>query len=141
MPRTGITHRVAIIQARPVYWDVDATVDLVESKTAEARSMGAQLVAFGETWLPGYPAWLDHCPGAALWDHDPTKEVFIASNNDGARCWPSLSFNPNTKRLYVPLSKAGMLVGTAQTLDPYQPTTAQSHFTRTSTSSLLWDFD
>ena len=43
---------------------------------------------------------------------DSTKEVFIASNNDGARCWPSLSYNPITKRLYVPLSKGGMLVGT-----------------------------
>ncbi|MEM7344493.1 MAG: carbon-nitrogen hydrolase family protein, partial [Chloroflexota bacterium] len=24
----------------------------------------------------GYPAWLDYCPGAALWDHAPTKAVF-----------------------------------------------------------------
>lgn len=43
---------------------------------------------------------------------DKSKEVFIAPNNDGARCWPSLSYNPKTKRLYVPLSKGGMLVGT-----------------------------
>ncbi|MFP6598573.1 MAG: PQQ-binding-like beta-propeller repeat protein [Candidatus Hydrogenedentota bacterium] len=43
---------------------------------------------------------------------DPTKEVFIATSNDGARCWPSLSYNPDTKRLYVPLSKGGFLVGT-----------------------------
>jgi alcohol dehydrogenase (cytochrome c) len=43
---------------------------------------------------------------------DPTKEVFIASNNDGARCWPTLSYNPITKRLYVPLAKGGFLVGT-----------------------------
>jgi len=33
-------------------------------------------VAFGETWLPGYPAWLDVCPNAALWEHLPTKQVF-----------------------------------------------------------------
>ena len=94
MAKTGTIRRVAIIQARPVYWDVDATVDLVEAKTAEARAMGAQLVALGETWLPGYPAWLDHCPGAALWDHEPTKEVF-ADLRENSVCVPG----PITKRL------------------------------------------
>jgi predicted amidohydrolase len=34
------------------------------------------LVVFGETWLPGYPAWLDYCPDVALWNHEPTKAVF-----------------------------------------------------------------
>ncbi len=31
---------------------------------------------FSETWLPGYPAWLDHSPNAALWDHAPAKAIF-----------------------------------------------------------------
>ena len=30
----------------------------------------------GETWLPGYPAWLDVCPGAALWQNPVAKDVF-----------------------------------------------------------------
>ena len=68
--------RVAIIQSRSIFGDLPATVDLIESSVADAAKQGAKLVAFGETWLPGYPAWLDHCPGAALWDHAPTKEVF-----------------------------------------------------------------
>lgn len=42
---------------------------------------------------------------------DKTKGTFVASNNDGARCWPTLSYNPDTKRLYVPLAKGGMHVG------------------------------
>ena len=69
--------RVAIVQAEPVYLDLGASVERVVELTAEAAALGAQLVVFGETWLPGYPAWLDECPGAALWDHAPTKDVFL----------------------------------------------------------------
>lgn len=46
--------------------------------TASAASSGAQLIAFPETVLPGYPAWLDVCRDALLWDHAPVKQVFRA---------------------------------------------------------------
>ena len=72
------TVRVAIVQAQPAYWNLEATIDLLEKSVADAAERGAKLVALGETWLPGYPVWLDHCPGAALWDHEPTKPVFAA---------------------------------------------------------------
>jgi len=42
----------------------------------DARARGATLVVFPETWLPGYPAWLDVCSDAALWNHPPVKAVF-----------------------------------------------------------------
>ena len=68
--------RVAIAQSAPVYLDKQASLakalDLIEL----AAKRGARLVAFGETWLPGYPAWLDVCPGAALWESAPVKNVF-----------------------------------------------------------------
>lgn len=70
-----MTLRVAIVQARPAYLDLDAGLALVEARTREAASQGAKLVAFGETFLPGYPVWLDTCPAAALWDHEPTKRL------------------------------------------------------------------
>ncbi|HXH88977.1 MAG TPA: carbon-nitrogen hydrolase family protein [Gaiellaceae bacterium] len=69
--------RVAIVQAEPVYLDLEASIKRVAELTAESADRGARLVVFGETWLPGYPAWLDECPGAALWDHAPTKDVYL----------------------------------------------------------------
>lgn len=68
--------RVAIAQARPVYYDLEATLQKTESLVAEAVRRGAAMVAFPETWLPGYPAWLDCCRDIALWDHAPTKRLF-----------------------------------------------------------------
>jgi predicted amidohydrolase len=38
--------------------------------------MGIKIVAFGEAWLSGYPAWLDYCRDIALWNHPSVKEVF-----------------------------------------------------------------
>ena len=68
--------RVAIIQDGPVWMDLVASLKKLTSLVEAASKEGAHLVVLGETWLPGYPAWLDHCPGAALWDHAPTKTVF-----------------------------------------------------------------
>jgi predicted amidohydrolase len=68
--------KVGIIQASPIFSDLEASLAKAVSYVGQAANVGAQLVAFGETWLPGYPAWLDHCPDAALWNHAPTKEVF-----------------------------------------------------------------
>ena len=71
-----MTLNVAIVQARPVYYNLDASLARAQQLTRAAAADGAQLVAFGETWLPGYPAWLDVCPGAALWDSPATKSLF-----------------------------------------------------------------
>jgi nitrilase len=70
------TIRVAIAQAAPVYYNKAATLAKALELMRDAASQGAALVAFGETWFSGYPAWLDVCQGAALWNHGPTKEVF-----------------------------------------------------------------
>jgi hypothetical protein len=31
------------------------------------------IAAGGDVKVPGYPVWLDICPSAALWNHEPTK--------------------------------------------------------------------
>ena len=68
--------RVAIAQSAPVYLDKRASLAKALHLMQQAVAEKAQLVAFGETWLPGYPAWLDVCPNAALWDKFAAKEVF-----------------------------------------------------------------
>lgn len=67
---------VAIIQESPVFLDLDASMAKAIALAEKAAGNGARVIALGETWLPGYPAWLDHCPEVALWDHAPAKEVF-----------------------------------------------------------------
>lgn len=68
--------KVAAIQASPVYWDLNRSFEKTEELVARAASLDAKLVAFPETWLPGYPAWLDCCRDVALWDHEPVKKVY-----------------------------------------------------------------
>ncbi len=67
---------VAIIQHAPVFMDLGASMNKALGLTEEAARGGARVVTFGETWLPGYPAWLDSCGDMGLWDHAPTKSVF-----------------------------------------------------------------
>ena len=66
---------VAIAQSAPVPLAISAGIDKAERIVRAAFADGAKLVAFGETWLGGYPLWLDEAPGAALWDHPGTRAL------------------------------------------------------------------
>ena len=67
--------RVAIVQSVPAP-SLDEGLQRTDALTREAARGGASLVVFPETWLPGYPAWLDVCRDVALWDHEPVKAVY-----------------------------------------------------------------
>ena len=67
---------VAIVQHPPVFLNIERSLDRARSLIAEAAAEGAEVIVFPETWLPGYPLWLDAAPGAALWDHPPAKALY-----------------------------------------------------------------
>ena len=67
------TLNVAICQAAPIPLAISDGIEKATRLAREAVEGGAQVVAFGETFLGGYPLWLDEAPGAALWDHPGTR--------------------------------------------------------------------
>ena len=75
--------KIGIIQEGPVYFDLEKSLKKAINLIEEAVEKGANLVVFGETWLTGYPIWLDHCSDIALWDHLPTKKVFAQMYKNG----------------------------------------------------------
>lgn len=49
--------RAAAVQASPVFLDADATVAKAAALIKEAAANGANIVAFPEVFVPGYPYW------------------------------------------------------------------------------------
>jgi nitrilase len=69
------TVRVACVQAEPVIFDRDATIEKLGTLAAEAAGEGAQLLVFPETFIPAYPSsrWAKALAG---WGDPRGKEAF-----------------------------------------------------------------
>lgn len=74
--------RVAAVQHAPVYLDREATIAKVVDLIGEAAGEGAQLVAFPETFVAGYPAWADFTHASAF--DDPKQKKAFAKYLDSA---------------------------------------------------------
>ncbi|HVM37680.1 MAG TPA: carbon-nitrogen hydrolase family protein [Sphingomicrobium sp.] len=100
----------AVVQAE-VATDVEAGLDLTRQKAMEAARAGAELIVFPETWIPGYPAWLDLSRDAALWDHAPVKAIYARIvENSVAIPGPALDRLAETARD----AKATLVVGLSE---------------------------
>lgn len=56
---TGSTRlRVAVTQAEPAWLDLQASIEKTCSLIADAAAEGAQVLAFPECWIAGYPGWI-----------------------------------------------------------------------------------
>lgn len=98
----GIEHpkyKVAVVQAAPVWLDLDASVDKSIALIEEAAAAGARLIAFPEVFIPGYPwhIWMDSpawCIGRGF-----TQRYFDNS----------LSYDsPQAERIAAAVARAGL---------------------------------
>ncbi len=58
---------LAAVQAAPILFDRDANIEKASGLIERAAEQGATLVAFGETWLGGYPFWVFTSPTETWW--------------------------------------------------------------------------
>lgn len=66
--------RVALAQISPVWLNREATITKVLEWIEKAAEQNCQLVAFGETLIPGYPFWLSNTDGARF-ESEIQKEI------------------------------------------------------------------
>lgn len=67
---------VGIIQQPPVYLNTDASTDRAIDFISQLAASNVELIVFPETWLPGYPVWLDLAPKAGIWDYQPARDLY-----------------------------------------------------------------
>ncbi|MEO1253074.1 MAG: carbon-nitrogen hydrolase family protein [Pseudomonadota bacterium] len=65
---TRSTFKMAAIQAAPVLFDKTASAQKAAELISEAGRAGADIAVFGETWLPGYPFWVEGQISDLTWE-------------------------------------------------------------------------
>lgn len=78
------TLKIALAQISPVWFDRTRTLAKVSDRIAEAANSGCELIAFGETLVPGYPFWLEYSNVTAF--NSPFHKEFYAEYVNQAVC-------------------------------------------------------
>jgi predicted amidohydrolase len=68
--------KVALVQKPPVFLNLPKTLEKLETIAEECAREDAKIIVFPETWISGYPIWLDEAPQIALWDYAPAKRLY-----------------------------------------------------------------
>lgn len=69
--------KVGIGQFSSVHLNLSESLQKLESIVADAAQQGVKLLVVGETWLSGYPSWLDHCSNVSQWDGKEMKAAYL----------------------------------------------------------------
>ncbi len=84
--------KVAIVQGTPTYGNLKKSIKRSIKYIKKAAKKNSDLIVFGETWLGGYPGWIDHCPNVAKWEHPPIMEAWQTIYDHGLEV-PSAELN------------------------------------------------
>lgn len=97
--------KIGLVQEPPVFLNKELSINRACELIEQAAQDSADLLVFPETWLVGYPIWLDYAPTAALWDHPPAKMLYRLL------CEQALKLNdPGMNALQNAVDKAGIWV-------------------------------
>lgn len=86
---TRTTFKMAAAQAASVLFDKAASTEKACGLIAEAGRNGADIVAFGETWAPGYPFWVEGAVQDLTWEasaHYLENSIVIGGPETDALC-------------------------------------------------------
>lgn len=119
--------KVAAVQTAPVFLDAAATVDKACALIAEAARNGAQLVAFPEVFVAGYPywnwlmtpiegsAWFERlCHSAIEIDGPEVSQLCAAAREHG--CVVVIGINERERRSLGTLYNSNLIIGADGTL-------------------------
>ena len=73
--------KIAIVQDSPAFNKLKESVAKTCAHIEAAARENVDLIVFGESWLSGYPVWLDVCKEVNLWDHEPIKSIWAKMFN------------------------------------------------------------
>ncbi len=76
--------KIALAQITPVWFNRTRTLAKVSDRIVEAADSGCDLIAFGETLVPGYPFWLEYSGVTAF--NSPFHKQFHAEYVNQAVC-------------------------------------------------------
>jgi predicted amidohydrolase len=97
--------KIALIQHPPVFLNLHESLIASEKWVIEAAENGAKIVIFPETWLPGYPIWLDNARDAAGWNHQGAialyRILFHNSLETGSKEFRQLSALARKRKIII----------------------------------------
>jgi predicted amidohydrolase len=140
------TVKVALVQEPPVFLNLPKTLEKLASIAENCANEGAKIVVFPETWIPGYPIWLDEAPKAALWDFSPAKRLFqyLSENSieTGSSEFNTLQEIAKKNSIYLVVGmherSGGTLYNTTVYFEPNGDCKTHRKLTPTYTERLVW---
>lgn len=105
MRRNDQLQKVAIVQAAPLPLAISAGLQRMTGRVTPLLEAGAGLIAFGESFIGGYPLWFDGAPGAALWQAQGAKALHRILLDEAVRAG-----DPRLEPLQALVDRSGALV-------------------------------